>query len=105
VDPRVTTDPATTRLLTEAAGELTRNARRHARASRISVRVTDFDRDALLVVEDDGRGFDPRRTADDRFGLRLLSDAVAEAGGTLRVDSSAAGTRVEVRVPLGVRVR
>lgn len=104
VDPRVTADPAMTRLLTEAAGELARNARRHARASRIAVRVTDADGDAVLVVEDDGRGFDPRRTPDARFGLRLLADAVDEAGGTLRVESSAAGTRIEMRVPVGTRV-
>jgi signal transduction histidine kinase len=53
-----------------------------------------------LEVEDDGRGFDPARFAgESHFGLRILSDLVAAADGTLEVESRPGeGARVAVEV-------
>jgi len=67
---------------------------KHAGAKHVRVKVSS----SSLVVEDDGRGFDPDGTeGDGHFGLRMLQDLVRAAGGTLEVDSSTGkGTRVAV---------
>jgi two-component system NarL family sensor kinase len=65
------------------------------------VRLASLNRRTVLTVVDDGQGFDP--TAEPpagHFGLRLIRDLVAEAGGTLLVDSGIGrGTRVELNLP------
>jgi signal transduction histidine kinase len=56
----------------------------------------------VLVVQDDGQGFDPgvseKAIADGHVGLRLLSDLVAEAGGELMIRSGPGGTTVRLEV-------
>ena len=54
---------------------------------------------ATLTVADDGRGFDPRRIADDRHGVRGMRERARLAGGTLRIASRPGqGTRMIVKV-------
>jgi signal transduction histidine kinase len=83
--------------LYRAAQESLTNVRRHAAATRVSVRLSlDGDR-AELVVADDGRGFQPHR---EGFGLRGMRERVELLGGDVRVDSRpGAGTRITVTVP------
>jgi signal transduction histidine kinase len=80
------------------------NAARHARADSVSVEVCEGDGQLHLTVQDDGNGFvasDPT----DGFGLTGMRERVALVGGGLEVSSSAAGTTIEVVVPLGDQVR
>lgn len=78
------------------------NAVTHAGAALIRVGVMYGDEDVTVVVEDDGRGFDPADTALRRTGLGL-SGIVARAdqlGADLRIESTPGwGTRIRVRVP------
>jgi signal transduction histidine kinase len=99
-------DAASRTVLFRAAQEALTNARRHSGARRISVAVTVADREARLVVTDDGRGFDPTprdrpgRAARDGFGLLGIRERAALAGGSAQVDSRpGAGTTVTVTVP------
>ncbi len=75
------------------------NVRKHAGATRITVRVTaNADGSALLEVRDDGHGFEvaaPR----SGFGLDGMSERVALAGGELDITSGDAGTTLIVRLP------
>jgi two-component system, NarL family, sensor kinase len=89
-------DRDTEALFFRVAQEAIRNVNKHADAQRVAVEV----RPTQLLVEDDGRGFDPASPqGDGHFGLRILEDIVREAGGTLEITSSAGqGTRVSVRV-------
>jgi len=79
------------------------NALKHAEPQNVELRLVREDRCLVLTVVDDGRGFDPSaEPAVGHFGLRLIRDTVAEAGGTLRVDSGTGrGTRVALTLPLG----
>jgi signal transduction histidine kinase len=83
------------------------NARRHAgaRLLRVSLTQTQVDEASLwtarMRVSDDGCGFDTERSGDDHFGLTMMDEQAALAGGSLTVVSSpGTGTLVEVAVPL-----
>jgi signal transduction histidine kinase len=84
------------------AQEALQNALRHAEADRIEVVLEDGGGTLVLVVADDGRGFDP--AAPDvrgrRLGLTSMQERAADLGGRLAVDTrSGAGTTVRLEVP------
>ncbi len=91
-------------LIYRVAREAIRNADKYAKPSTVIVAVK-YDRGTTrLSVTDDGVGF----TADDRqrrgqeghVGLTLLTDVVAQAGGTLEVRSApGVGTTVTLELP------
>jgi signal transduction histidine kinase len=74
------------------------NVAKHAHARSISILLTRKNARVKLVIEDDGRGFDPARPADG-FGLQGMRERVDLIGGSLRVESGAgAGTTLAVEV-------
>ncbi len=84
--------------LLRIAREAITNAARHADPSSITVRVWHDDL-VHLVVEDDGRGFDPSASARG-FGLVSMRERAEAMGGSLELHSEVGrGTHVEVRVP------
>jgi two-component system NarL family sensor kinase len=92
-------------LVYRVAREAIRNAQAHGRPSAVRVEVTRPAPDTTrLVVSDDGAGFAPdareRRGAEGHLGLTLLEDIVAQADGTLDVQSApGAGTTVRLELP------
>ncbi|WP_198351829.1 sensor histidine kinase [Streptomyces typhae] len=87
--------------LYRAAQEGLTNARRHARASRVTVSVRLAEHAARLVVSDDGCGFAPEEGTAG-FGLLGMRERVHLVGGSVRIDSGpGAGTRLTVTVPRG----
>jgi two-component system NarL family sensor kinase len=96
--------PAGAALLYRAARELLANVHKHSQAARVTVTLRRDDDGLVLVVADDGTGFDPAVIADSvsagHIGLASLIVAVEEAGGELVLDSApGAGTTTTVRVP------
>jgi signal transduction histidine kinase len=92
-------------LLYRAAQEALRNVVTHAHARSVTVRVAVVADTATLDVADNGVGFDSGAAGasaqDGHFGLRGLTDRVADAGGVVQVLSAPSeGTRVLVKVPL-----
>lgn len=86
------------RCVQEAVG----NARKHARASRITIAVSAAIGERVRVsVIDDGIGFNPD-TAPDGFGLTGMSERLALVHGTLTVTSApGAGTTLVAELPAG----
>jgi signal transduction histidine kinase len=80
--------------------EAVTNAARHGHPRQITIRLERRD-GVLLLVEDDGIGFDHERSSHSKgFGLVSMKERVAAIGGMLSVDSSPGeGTRVEVSLP------
>ena len=74
------------------------NVVKHARASAVRVLVRCTDREVLVEVEDDGRGFDPQARSDG-FGLEGIRERVYLAGGKLELQSGEQGTLVRARLP------
>jgi signal transduction histidine kinase len=103
VDPdlRLTSTQAT--LVYRVARECVVNARKHAHARGVDVRLARNGSTTLLSVADDGVGFE-RSSAPPtgHVGLPLTRDIVVEAGGSLSVHSAPGrGTRVDLRLPPG----
>ncbi len=76
------------------------NVARHARATRVDILAERRGGRVLVMVEDDGAGFDPEKVrTGDHFGLLGLRERAEAMGGTLAVESSpGAGTTVVVEV-------
>lgn len=72
------------------------NVARHSGAERVSVVVSAREGLVRLMIEDDGRGFDPAAHT-GRFGLAGIRERVELLGGRLRIESSpGAGAAVVV---------
>ena len=82
--------------------ETLRNVVRHSGAARAGVSLRTENGDLVIVVEDDGIGFDPTLPAPQgHFGLRLLEDTLSDVGGSLVIDPPPdGGTRVVARFPI-----
>jgi two-component system NarL family sensor kinase len=77
------------------------NVRRHARATDVTITMRERDRRVVLVVRDDGQGFDATAGHEGRYGLLGMRERARLLGGTLRVEGRAGrGTIVRVTVPL-----
>ena len=89
------------------AREAMQNARRHAGATKVSLRVEllpgidEGTQRVRLTVADDGVGFDREAVAAaDHFGLTMMDEQAALAGGTFVVTSRlGSGSVVEATVP------
>lgn len=91
----------TLRILEEAL----RNADQHARARRVTARVSVADEKLRLVVEDDGKGIDevPLESLAERghFGLIGMRERAALMDGDLRFERRVeGGTRVILEAPM-----
>jgi two-component system sensor histidine kinase UhpB len=78
------------------------NVVRHSGASRVTVTMRRSAHGLDVVIEDDGRGFDPRQVMNGDRGLGLfgMQERAAFIGGRLEIDSARGrGTRVHVSVP------
>jgi len=72
------------------------NVAKHAAAQTVTVRLIGAPDSVTLVIEDDGRGFDPTRPPKKgHFGLKGMRERVAMLGGTFDVESRPGGpTRI-----------
>jgi len=77
------------------------NIVKHARASRVSIVLSERERAVTVVIEDDGIGFAPRSAREDGLGLVGMRERVALVGGRLEIESrEGAGTTLLVEVPV-----
>jgi signal transduction histidine kinase len=82
--------------------ELLTNAEKHSQASLINVAVKFGRREASMVVEDNGIGFNSRKalTRDGHFGLKHLRERTTNIDGRLNIDSQKqGGAKIEIRIP------
>ncbi len=79
--------------------EALNNVARHADAKKIMVTLGETNDAIQLVVQDDGRGFEPEQV---RMGLGLVGmrERVKSVGGLLNIESSETGTRLCAEFPL-----
>ena len=85
------------------------NVLKHAQAQNVRISLGSMkDSVLIMVIEDDGIGFDPAMRPGRRsFGLTAMRERVAVLGGRIRIESRRAdgprakhGTRIEIDLPL-----
>jgi signal transduction histidine kinase len=79
--------------------EALNNANRHAHAKNVTVELKQSANSINVKIEDDGSGFDPKRTRG--MGLLGMEERVKRLGGTLTIESRP-GTRTIIRAELPI---
>jgi signal transduction histidine kinase len=82
--------------------ELTNNILKHSNAKNILIQIGRYEDQILLLVEDDGKGFDFEKVDDHKgIGLRSLKSRVDFLNGTIDIDSRInLGTSTSINIPL-----
>ncbi|HEY9067475.1 MAG TPA: cache domain-containing protein [Burkholderiaceae bacterium] len=89
--------------LFRVAQEALRNVERHARASRIDIRLDEHDEKLTLRITDDGQGFDVQhveKSKDRGIGLTNMRERVERNGGTFQLVSQPGFTSLIASFPL-----
>jgi len=94
--------PAVFEAICQMANEAISNAIRHAKATNITIRAEQIKNEFIIVVEDDGHGFDVAKlTHAEGLGLRNLQQRAALFSGHVNVQSAAnEGTRLTITMPI-----
>lgn len=92
-------------VLFRIAQEALTNVLRHAKAKRVSVSLENHADRVMMVIEDDGVGFEPDQLSgkptNRHLGLISMTERAEIVGGDLQVDTNqGAGTKLQVQVPL-----
>ena len=104
LDDRLPSDAETA--LYRIAQEALTNVAKHARARNVGVILERRADTVLLIIEDDGVGFDPAATggAGQGVGLLGMQERAGLVGASIEIESSAGkGTTVLVRMAAGAR--
>lgn len=82
------------------AQESLHNTVKHARATSVDVSLAREEGNLVLVVRDNGQGFDPTGEFPGHLGLRSMRERASGVGGTFTIDSEpSVGTSVRLHVP------
>ena len=89
------------RSLLLAVKEAINNAAKHSGATKLLLKIQRQDSRLNVIVEDDGKGFDPAQSSGKRNGIRNMIQRMNEVGGRCAVVSEPGkGCRVEFSIPL-----
>jgi len=80
------------------------NIRKHARAQRVELLITFLSNEMVLMISDDGHGFNQKQAPgaqENHFGISIMRERVEQFGGRLEIRSAPEkGTQVLVYIPL-----
>jgi signal transduction histidine kinase len=77
------------------------NVAKHAQATKVSILLIDRGHSLILLVEDNGVGFDRNTRKDNSFGLLGIKERALMVNGRTRISSRPGkGTQVLVSIPL-----
>jgi signal transduction histidine kinase len=89
------------RSLLMAIKETLNNAVKYSEATELCLQIQWQDQRLIVVVQDNGKGFDPAVIKSERHGMTNMAERMKELGGSCRVTSKPGeGCRIEFNVPL-----
>ena len=89
------------RSLLMAIKETLNNAVKHSEATELRVQINWQGQRLVVVVQDNGKGFDPAAVKSERNGLTNMTQRMNELGGICHITSQPGkGCRVEFSIPL-----
>lgn len=84
--------------------EAVQNALKHANASQIIVKVQLLQERVLLIVSDDGLGFDQSEKKEGSFGIMGMKERVNMLKGQFTIESAKGkGTKLMFSVPVELK--
>jgi len=89
-------------LVFRAIQELLGNAVRHSQASEVRLQVDLGDNALKVMIDDNGKGFDPEILKErTNMGIKVIRDRVEMVGGEFQLDTRIGeGTRISFTIPL-----
>jgi two-component system CheB/CheR fusion protein len=102
---RLRLSPETEINLYRIAQEALNNVLKHAKANKVDVMLEFGKRDLVLMIEDNGRGFDQKAVSNGKkkggLGLIGMRERATMLGGALEIETARSkGTTIIVRVPV-----
>ena len=97
-------EPMTALQLLRIIQEAANNVRKHAKANKVSVKIEVSAMKAVVIIADDGQGFDLslQSVGQGHYGLAIMRERAAEVGGEVWFESKpGVGTKVIIKIPLG----
>ncbi len=83
--------------------EIISNIIKHAEAKKVNIELVRHDQELILIVEDNGCGFDTANTENHGIGLKNIATRVEYLNGNINFDSSIGkGTSVVIEIPLNL---
>lgn len=81
--------------------ELTTNIIKHAKATEASINISYYDNELSIIIEDNGKGFNPRTTNfKDGMGLHSIETRINHLQGSFTIDSVVEkGTSIIITIP------
>ncbi|MCI0534974.1 MAG: histidine kinase [Verrucomicrobiales bacterium] len=77
------------------------NVVKHSMGTEAVLRLRHSEGELTIVIEDNGRGFDPAQSYPAGNGLRSMSERTRKLGGTCHIESiPGAGTKLRFEIPL-----
>ncbi|MCA1031430.1 sensor histidine kinase [Bacillus timonensis] len=81
--------------------EAVTNALKHAEASEIQVKIEINKQNVIVIVKDNGNGFDPKDKKENSFGILGMKERVELLEGQITIDSKkGSGTLIMIHVPI-----
>ncbi|HEY5981930.1 MAG TPA: GAF domain-containing sensor histidine kinase, partial [Anaerolineales bacterium] len=78
--------------------EALNNVVKHAKASKVEIALKQSEHAVEVGIRDDGRGFDPERTASGHYGLGMMRERAVKVGVRLSVTSKPGkGTEISIQ--------
>lgn len=95
--------PVASHAIFRTVQELMANALKHAAGSEISLQILQNDDDLLIMIEDNGKGFEvDQQQNKNNFGLKNARSRVESLNGQLLIDSmTKRGTIITITIPAG----
>jgi two-component system NarL family sensor kinase len=82
--------------------EALRNCHKYAKATQVEINFSEKKNKVILVIKDDGCGFDLKKDTEG-IGLANLKSRVARLNGSFKIESSATtGTLLEIKIPINI---
>lgn len=82
--------------------ELVTNIIKHAKATEATINITNHEETINIMVEDNGKGFNPKKIAPKKgMGIHSIDKRVENLGGTVTIESEInKGTTVIIDIPI-----
>ena len=67
--------------------ELSTNTIKHAEATQLDINLNVYESSVNIIIEDNGKGFEPEQLKTSGMGLSSIQKRVEELGGTFDIDA------------------